>query len=303
MLNIQKYQIAYNISRRTQPIQFIVIHDTGNRGVGADATMHYKYFNGGDRQSSADFFVDDHSILQVNDYTRNFTWHCGDGKGAYGITNSASIGIEMCINSDGNYEATVKNTIDLTKYLMRELNIPVERVVRHYDASRKNCPQTMNYNNWEGWKKFKAALNTLEFTITDKTGVATILVDGLNIRKLPGGDVINNVANGAKYKITGITNNGWYRLAYNGGAAFITADPKYVQYSSDVGGMITMQDLNELKKELKIPDSSWAVPEVKEAMANGIIKQMHDPNELVTFGVMITIFNNMYEQLKRKGSV
>jgi len=29
MLNIQKYQIKYNISKRTQPINYIVVHYTG----------------------------------------------------------------------------------------------------------------------------------------------------------------------------------------------------------------------------------------------------------------------------------
>lgn len=38
---------------------------------------------------------------------------------------------------------------------MKELDIPAERVIRHYDASRKNCPASMSENNWEKWKKFK----------------------------------------------------------------------------------------------------------------------------------------------------
>ena len=79
--------------------------------------------------------------LQVNDYAKYYTWHCGDGKGKYGITNSNSIGIEICINSDGNYNIAFQNAVELTKHLMKELNIPIERVVRHYDASRKTARQ------------------------------------------------------------------------------------------------------------------------------------------------------------------
>ena len=52
-------QIAYNRTRRTQGIKYIVIHDTGNTADGANARSHYAYFNSKDRQSSADFFVDD----------------------------------------------------------------------------------------------------------------------------------------------------------------------------------------------------------------------------------------------------
>ncbi len=157
-MTINKKQIAYNRSKRTCPIRYIVIHDTGNAGKGANANAHFNYFNSGDRQSSADFFVDNTQVLQVNDYNTYYTWHCGDGAGKYGITNANSIGIEICINSDGNYDVAFQNAVALTKQLMSELNIPIERVVRHYDASRKNCPTSMSNNNWLLWNTFKAQL-------------------------------------------------------------------------------------------------------------------------------------------------
>ena len=155
---INKKQISYNKTKRSSQPKYIVIHDTGNTGKGANANAHFKYFNGGDRNSSADFFVDDTQVLQVNDYYTYYTWHCGDGKGKYGITNANSVGIEICINSDGDYNKAFNKTIELTKYLMKELNIPAERVVRHYDASCKTCPITMSKNNWQLWTKFKEAL-------------------------------------------------------------------------------------------------------------------------------------------------
>jgi len=157
-MKINKKQIAYNISKRNTAATYIVIHDTGNKNRGADAEAHFRYFNGGNRNSSADFFVDDKQILQVNDYIKNYTWHCGDGKGRYGITNANSIGIEICVNSDGNYEKAYANAIELTKHLMKELNITVDRVVRHYDASRKNCPASMSSQNWALWNDFRKAL-------------------------------------------------------------------------------------------------------------------------------------------------
>jgi len=149
-------QIAYNRTKRTDKIKYIVIHDTGNPKVGANARSHFNYFNSGNRGASADFFVDDKEILQVNDYNKYYTWHCGDGKG--NITNNNSIGIEMCINVDGDYNKAFLNTIKVTKKLMAELNIPLERVVRHYDASGKNCPQTFNGGNWQKWQEFKSKL-------------------------------------------------------------------------------------------------------------------------------------------------
>ena len=156
MLPIQKKIIKYNYSNRNgRKIEYIVVHDTGNTGKGADVNAHFNFFNGADRQSSADYFVDDHSIGQfVEDW--NYSWHCGDGKGRYGITNSNSIGIEICINSDGNYVQAVKNTAELVRFLMKKYNIDINHVVRHYDASRKSCPnQIIRGVDGITWDKFK----------------------------------------------------------------------------------------------------------------------------------------------------
>ncbi len=160
------HQIKYNRSNRGgTPIKYIVVHDTGNPSRGANATAHYNYFNGGDRSSSADFFVDDTQVLCVNDYYKFYTWHCGDGHGKYGITNRNSVGIEFCINVDSDRDKTLERTAQLVRELMQELDIPIDRVVRHYDASRKNCPQSMSGNGWAQWYKFKEKLKGEDLTM------------------------------------------------------------------------------------------------------------------------------------------
>lgn len=156
-MNRIRKQIQYNTTPRKQAIRYIVIHDTGNPGKGADAENHYKYFNGGNRGASADFFVDGREVWQVNDYTKNYSWHCGSYNDS-GITNKNSVGIEICINADGNYNKAVENTIELVKELSKELSIPLDCVVRHYDASGKICPQTMSGSNWAAWKEFRERL-------------------------------------------------------------------------------------------------------------------------------------------------
>lgn len=164
-------QIKYNKTKRSTKPKYIVVHDTGNRGIGANADAHFNYYNTGDRQSSADIFVDDTKILKVNDYHKYYTWHCGDGKGKYGITNANSVGVEICINSDGDYDKAVKNAVVAVRELMAELDIPLDRVVRHYDASRKLCPASMSGNNWKTWSEFKAALNDDAAFVQSKAGL------------------------------------------------------------------------------------------------------------------------------------
>lgn len=151
-------QLQKHISKRREKIRYIVIHDTGNPSTGAGAEAHKRYFMTTERKASADFLVEEDKIIKLNDYYKYFTWHCGDGRGKFGIANSNSIGIEMCINQGSNLQNTINNTIKLTYKLMVELNIPLEQVVRHYDASRKRCPSSMADNNWNKWKRFKQSL-------------------------------------------------------------------------------------------------------------------------------------------------
>ena len=157
-MKINKKLIKYNYSsRKGVKIKSIVIHDTGNQSATADAENHYKYFSGGNRQASAHYFVDDKQILQIIEDS-NAAWHAGDGKGKYGITNANTLGIEICVNKGADYLKAVQSTIELTAYLMQLHDIPIEEVIRHYDASRKNCPASMSKNNWEAWRAFKVAL-------------------------------------------------------------------------------------------------------------------------------------------------
>lgn len=156
MLPIQKMISKYNNSSRNgQTIKYLVFHYTGNKGDTAENNA--KYFNGGNRNASAHYFVSDNQIYQVVEDNRA-AWSVGDGEGRYCITNSNSINIEMCCWTDGTVsEKTEKNALELGKYLMKKHGISIENVVRHYDASRKICPNWSD-NNWSRWIDFKNKL-------------------------------------------------------------------------------------------------------------------------------------------------
>ena len=183
MLDIQRKLVKYNFSARKVQPTYIVIHDTGNPGAGA--LNHFNYFNGGNRNSSADYFVDSNNIIQIIDTEHYYSWGVGDGNGKYGITNSNSVSIEMCLEKDGYpSQATIRNTIDLTKYLMDKYNIGINRVVRHFDASRKSCPNSFKANNWAKWTSFKTALTGSTDNSTsnksNNTNIATGVINGYN---------------------------------------------------------------------------------------------------------------------------
>lgn len=55
----------------------------------------------------------------------------------------------MCLESNRQPSVeTIQNVIDLTHYFMKELDIPYDNVVRHYDCSHKICPGSFYADNW-----------------------------------------------------------------------------------------------------------------------------------------------------------
>lgn len=156
MLPINKKISAYN-HYDYNTIKYIVVHDVGTRST---AKNNVDYFSGGNRNASAHYFVDDTSIWQSVEDSKG-AWHVGDNKNVSDIYNTNSIGIEMCLPSGTVTAKTEANTVELVKYLMKKYNVPINRVVRHYDASRKNCPAQFNLDGkWTRWTAFKKKLTT-----------------------------------------------------------------------------------------------------------------------------------------------
>jgi len=225
-VQINKKLIKYNFTADANKPEYIVIHDTGNYSNGANAEMHYQYFNGGDRQASAHFFIDSTQILQVVEI-KDKSWHCGDGANKYGINNTNSIGVEICINSDGDYNKSIQNAVELTLYLMKTYNISIDKVVRHYDASRKNCPQTMNNNgDWSKWNEFKSKLTEPKIQINAINETRKISTDSLNVRELPSinSNILGQLKSNDTVTAIGISSdNQWYKIFYNRVEAYISA--------------------------------------------------------------------------------
>lgn len=141
----------YGSSRATSKIKYIVVHYTGNDGDTDEANANY--FKSRIVKASAHYFVDGNSVTQsVPD--NYIAWHCGGGlQGLKGhkyflkCTNTNSIGVELCDEKkNGKYDftdATINNAVALVKDLMKKYNVPVDRVIRHFDVSREDMPKTI----------------------------------------------------------------------------------------------------------------------------------------------------------------
>lgn len=154
-LNIEKKLLPFNYEVGTiiKP-EYIVIHETGGYGKGIDSERIYSYWNRDpEAKASTHFIVDENKTIQLLELDW-LGWHVGDNEGYSNISNRNSIGIEICVNSDGDYITARARAIRLVKYLMQELNIDNEHVVRHFDASGKGCPEIMIRFPWL-WDDFK----------------------------------------------------------------------------------------------------------------------------------------------------
>lgn len=122
--------------------QWITLHDTGNTSKGANAAAHAAYLKGDVAASlpvSWHFTVDDLGAYQHLP-TDEHGLHAGDG---HGPGNTASIGIEICENSDGDRTKAEANAARLVALLLIQSRLDIDRVTTHKRWSGKDCPRIL----------------------------------------------------------------------------------------------------------------------------------------------------------------
>ncbi|MER3124516.1 N-acetylmuramoyl-L-alanine amidase [Bacillus pumilus] len=145
---------------------FITVHNTSNTSKGADAASHAAFVKRSSTAVSWHYTVDENVIYQHLPLNEN-GWHAGDGRGK---GNMKSIGIEICENSDGNFEKAVENAQWLIRQLMQDQGIPLANVVPHKHWSGKECPRKL-LNCWDSFKAGIAVANTNKQPSTKPTKV------------------------------------------------------------------------------------------------------------------------------------
>ena len=170
-IDIANGYIHTHITRSiNRPIKYIAVHYTAGGTSKKGAAMNTKsVFLNPKRRGSADFVVDDETIVQINPDLKNYyCWGVGDSKNhtsgggrLYSIaTNRNTISIEVCSNLKKGFSASypnhagwyyttasLDNTRRLIRYLMKKYNVPKANVVRHYDISGKLCPGIHGWND------------------------------------------------------------------------------------------------------------------------------------------------------------
>ena len=182
----QKLQTINASSRYGRDIDYIVVHYTGAPG---SAVNNATYFANGYRGASAHYFVGYSGEVWQSVSDSLAAWSVGGNKypgtkggSVYGkCTNYNSINIEMCVRTSGSRSdtskdwyfenATINSTVKLVQGLMKKYNVPLSRVVRHYDVVGKYCPNPFVLNDdpvtWSSFKSMVAGDGMVQLSACD----------------------------------------------------------------------------------------------------------------------------------------
>ncbi len=147
-------------NKKLNALRAIIIHWTANTNKGANAMANRNYFNnkhltpsGSLVYASAHYNVDSTCIIQclpddevgyhVGAKASRYTAIARKLMGEFTSPNFVTIGIEMCVNSDGDFDITRKQTAELTLYLANKYGLGRGDIFRHYDITGKDCPRMM----------------------------------------------------------------------------------------------------------------------------------------------------------------
>lgn len=219
----EKYLDNYNRPKRAlKELKAIVIHWTANVHKGANAIRNRNYFNtkpfiksesGKVIYASAHYLIDDSNIIKcIPDKEEGF--HCGAKWSKYkeaahalmgtelsstyngDSPNKYTIGIEMCVNVDGDFELTRQHTVELTQYLLQKYSLTSKNVYRHFDITGKDCPRMMLED--EIWQDFLDDVDNKSQPGNGPVIKGKVNAAELNVRKGPGThyDIVKKAYNG-----------------------------------------------------------------------------------------------------------
>ena len=161
--------------RRTNRIEWIVMHYTGNDGDSDESNARY-FESPLNPVASAHYFVDDDSITRsVPD--EFVAYHCGaqSYKHAH-CRNANSIGVELCdARRDGAImatEKTLQNAAELVYWLCRQYEIPYDHIITHYMVTGKLCPAYWVHG--DGLIRFRKQVEEVDEVVEQ----AKMIVDG-----------------------------------------------------------------------------------------------------------------------------
>lgn len=127
---------------KKRQIKYIVIHETDNTSKGATASNHAEYLSKNNKTSTSWHYTVDEKEIYHHIPDDEIAHHAATQKG-----NQYGIGIELCVNQDGDFEKTFENASKLVAYLLKEYGLTTKSIKTHNDFSGKDCPHNILRDN------------------------------------------------------------------------------------------------------------------------------------------------------------
>lgn len=247
----------------------ITIHETDNVSNGADALAHANYIAKTDNKVSWHYTVDDTNIVR-HIPEDEIAWHSGTADG-----NCYSIGIEICVNADGDFDKALSNTAELVRNIMYRYGFTTDDIKQHFDWNKKDCPKRLRKSGWADFIELCKGGSNMYTKVLKPTEISKIkLVRALNgkteacasVKSRTGADI---VLNAAAYNMTNFQVDGALTIdnkAYGTGRAglgFAFKDNIYkwnylngLKYPDFIGGFGLLLQNGEVKITNPMPDKN-----------------------------------------------
>ena len=129
---------VYGVKVNTEIIKYLVIHETDNTAIGSTAKNHSEFLSKNNKTSTSWHYTVDDKEIYHHIPDNEIAHHAATQDG-----NQYGVGIELCVNEDGNFEKTFDNGAKLVAYLLKEYDLPIKSIKTHHDFSGKDCPHNI----------------------------------------------------------------------------------------------------------------------------------------------------------------
>lgn len=154
--------MRYRERKQKDNIEYIVLHYTAFGNPTKERVK--KFFETTNKCVSTHYVVDKTGYVELLNPNKCIAYHIGKGNGI--VTNANSIGVDLCENKENTKslhvndtdwyftDDTIEQAVTLVSQLLWMYDLPLHRVMRHYDVTGKLCPRPFVKESVNNWLKF-----------------------------------------------------------------------------------------------------------------------------------------------------
>lgn len=157
-------------SKKLSSFLGVTIHETANTAKGSGSINHANYLKNNAKSLNKSWhYCVDEKIITQSIPEEEVALHSGTSKGNYN-----TVAIEICVNSDGDFQKALENAAELTADILKRNGITVNNyknyIFQHNSWSGKDCPHNLRSGKPYSWDYFIGLVgNHLKGSTTDSS--------------------------------------------------------------------------------------------------------------------------------------